>query len=260
MRRQPKTMRFLALDTMINWAIQVAKSVNTARLKTYDLLELVVGYVLILLTIWTSGSTQQALLITSATWIVMTTFLLPDKTELSGLRPSGLEHSWWIIVAAAGMAAVAVGIAARMGTLHLPPGFARHAWRAWAYVAFAFVQQFILQNYFLLRLRHLVSKTYIAVGIAALLFSLAHLPNPLLTLTTLVWGLVACLLFLRCRDLYALALAHAILGLGIAFTIPNAIHHQMRVGLGYLTYQSDVRAHSVEPKQPNSIHASMGDH
>jgi len=47
---------------------------------------------------------------------------------------------------------------------------------------------------------------------------------------------LACLLFLRYRNLYPLAMAHAILGITIAITIPGAVDHNMRVGLGYLHY------------------------
>ena len=57
---------------------------------------------------------------------------------------------------------------------------------------------------------------------AALLFALAHLPNPILAPITLIWGLAACLLFLRYRNLYPLMIAHAILGITIAITIPGA--------------------------------------
>jgi hypothetical protein len=52
----------------------------------------------------------------------------------------------------------------------------------------------------------------------------------------LVWGLAACLLFLCYRNLYPLALAHAIFGITIAITVPGPVDHNMRVGLGYLKY------------------------
>jgi hypothetical protein len=42
--------------------------------------------------------------------------------------------------------------------------------------------------------------------------------------------------FLRYRNLYPLALAHAILGITVAITIPGPMMHNMRVGLGYLKY------------------------
>ena len=227
--------------------------------KIRNLCELALAYILILATIWTSGRAQQVLLFTSAIWIVATTLLLRDKLKFDGLTPLGLERSWWIVAVAAVMAAAAVAMSAQLGTLHLPLGFERQAWRAWGYITFAFVQQFILQDYFLLRLQHLTAKARLAVAIAAVLFSLAHLPNPLLTFATLVSGCIACLLFLRYRDLYALGFAHALLGLTLAFTVPNSVHHRMRVGLGYLTYRPDMHAHSAEPEPPYSVNPSVGD-
>ena len=76
-----------------------------------------------------------------------------------------------------------------------------------------------------------------AVAGAATLFATAHLPNPLLTIFTLVWGSVACLLFLRHRNLWALGLAHAILGITVAVCLPGAATHNMHVGLGYWRWQ-----------------------
>jgi hypothetical protein len=98
------------------------------------------------------------------------------------------------------------------------------------------MQQFLLQSYFLLRLLRLLPGKVIPVLIAAGIFSLAHLPNPILTPITLLWGIVACALFLRYRNIYALGVAHGIMGLCVAVTVPNSLHHHMRVGLGYLRY------------------------
>jgi membrane protease YdiL (CAAX protease family) len=98
------------------------------------------------------------------------------------------------------------------------------------------VQQLLLQDFFLRRLRLLLPSAGLAVVAAAAIFSIAHIPSPVLTLVTFFMGLAACLLFLRYRNLYPLAMAHAILGITIAITLPNSIIHNMRVGLGYLTY------------------------
>jgi hypothetical protein len=243
---------------MSSAATHKVERLDDSAFKGRDLFELVVGYALILLTLWTSGTIQRVLLLTSTAWIAATSLVPPRKDDLYGLRLSGLRRSWWIVLAAAAMAAGAVAISVRTGTLHLPSSFEQHPWRAWAYVVWSFAQQFILQDYFFLRLRRLIPNNLVAVGTASVLFSLAHLPNPLLTISTLVWGVAACTLFLRYRDLYSLGLAHAILGLTIAFTVPNAVHHQMRVGLGYLTYRGDARAHSAQPQQPYSVHAGVG--
>ena len=99
------------------------------------------------------------------------------------------------------------------------------------------LQQILLQDIFLRRLLILIpSKPHIAALAAAVLFASAHLPNPILTPMTVIWGLVACMHFLRYRNLYPLAIAHAILGISIAITVPGPLDHNMRVGLGYLTY------------------------
>lgn len=244
---------------MSSAAIHQVGRFDTTELKGRDLLELFVAYTLILLTLWTAGTTQRVLMLTATTWIAATALLSRHKGDLYGLRSVRVRRSGWVIVAAGFLAAVAVAISVRIGTLHLPSSFEQHPWRAWAYVFWSFAQQFILQDYFVLRLRRLVPNIFVAVGSAALLFSLAHLPNPLLTVATLLWGIAACALFLRYRDLYSLGLAHAIFGLTIAFTVPNAVHHQMRVGLGYLAYQNDARVHSVQPEQPDRVHARVGD-
>jgi membrane protease YdiL (CAAX protease family) len=71
---------------------------------------------------------------------------------------------------------------------------------------------------------------------AALMFALAHLPNPVLTPVTLVWGIAACVLFLRYRNICSLGLAHGILGLCVAIIVPDSVQHHMRVGISYYRY------------------------
>jgi hypothetical protein len=211
------------------------------------LFELVTGYALILSALWTSGGIQRLLILLAAAWIILTTHWRPSAGEPEGMQPFGLRHSWWIVVSAVAFGGVAVVISARAGTLHIPVNLGLHPTRVWGYVIWSFVQQFILQDYFFVRFRRLIPNSYGAVAATAILFSLAHLPNPVLTIATLFWGAAACLLFLRYRDLYSLGAAHAILGLCIAFTIPDAVHHQMRVGLGYLTYHPHHSPHLSQP-------------
>ena len=52
---------------------------------------------------------------------------------------------------------------------------------------------------------------------------------------TFIIGLAAWLLFLHYQNLYPLAIAHAILGITIAITLPSAVLATC-VGLGYLTF------------------------
>ena len=57
----------------------------------------------------------------------------------------------------------------------------------------------------------------------------------------LFWGIVACLVFLRCRNVYPLMLTHAILGVSLAITVPGPKVHNMRVGIGYLHYRDPAK-------------------
>jgi hypothetical protein len=155
-----------------------------------------------------------------------------------GLRFANLARSSWIVGAALLASALSVLIAGLVHTLHAPGGPVQFFERYAGYIGFAFVQQALLQDFFLLRLLRLMRSPRAAALVAAIIFSLAHLPNPILVVVTFAWGLVACLLFLRYRNLYPLALAHAILGITIAMTIPGPVIRNMRVGLGYLTYSS----------------------
>jgi hypothetical protein len=112
-----------------------------------------------------------------------------------------------------------------------------------AYAIWTGVQQFLLQGLFLLRFLRVIRSATAAALAAAALFAAAHLPNPILTPVTLVWGIVACLLFLRYRNIYPLMIAHAILGITVAITVPGPVDHNMRVGLSYLTYSPHLHAH-----------------
>jgi membrane protease YdiL (CAAX protease family) len=201
-----------------------------------DLAELLIGYGLVLVVVWTSNPWQRILYWTAFAWIAVTAWLRRKQQDTHGLGFAGLVPSLWIVGAAAVVALATVGLAQRLHTLHplygpLPVGVHLAGYALWA-----LMQQFILQIYVFQRLMRLGMRSVPAVALAAVLFAIAHLPNPLLAPLTLVWGTVSCLFFLRYRNLYALALAHGILGMCLAVTVPNRIHHHMRVGLGYVEY------------------------
>lgn len=106
---------------------------------------------------------------------------------------------------------------------------------AWGYLIWALIQEFILQSFFFNRFEELYGSAA-AVWIAATLFAAAHLPNPILTTATLIGALFFCEAFRRYRNIYPLALVHAMLGLTIALTVPDSLLHHMRVGIGYLRH------------------------
>ncbi|MGD0796762.1 MAG: CPBP family glutamic-type intramembrane protease [Acidobacteriaceae bacterium] len=208
-----------------------------------DLLELAIGYTLILLVIWTPRPWQRILYCFAAIYLIAILWRSFAGWPAMGLRTANLARSAWIAAVAALMAAIAIFIAHRQHTLNLPDSVPAFIQRYWGYALWAFAQQALLQDFFLARFRRLIPNPTLAALAATLTFSLAHLPSPILTAVTFVWGLAACLLFLRYRNLYPLALAHAIFGIAIAVTLPGPLTRNMRVGLGYLTYAQRHNSH-----------------
>ena len=235
-------MRGESMESTIQ-PVEAKTKVIRRQSKPRDFFELLVGYGLILLVIWTANPWQRWFYWGSVIWIVLVTAFSFEGWKRLGFRLAGFRRSAWIAAAAALAAAAAIIIAGKLHTLHSPHGLISFIRRFWGYSIWAFVQQFLLQDFFLLRLLRLLPGKTAAVIVAASLFTIAHLPNPILTPITLIWGLASCMLFLKYRDLYSLALAHAIFGICIAVTIPGRVDHNMRVGLGYLTYRSHHRHH-----------------
>jgi membrane protease YdiL (CAAX protease family) len=206
--------------------------------RTRDLLEVILAYSLILIVIWIPNPLQRILYWITFAIVITLTLLRRESLTTLGLGTTGILRSLWVVGVALLLALLAMGLAFRLHTLHSLFGRAPVVTHAWGYFIWAIMQQFLLQSYFLLRLLRLTSKLWLAVAIATLLFAVAHIPNPVLILLTLIWGLISCLLFLRYRNIYTLGIAHGILGICLAITIPDHIHRHMRVGLGYLHYHS----------------------
>jgi hypothetical protein len=214
--------------------VEPAPTISSRRAR--DLVELAIGYALILIVIWTPRPWQKIIYFVAAAFIILATSISFPGAKPMGLRPKNVVRSIWIVAAALLAAAISIAIAGKMQTLHGPTSPSMFIRRYAGYILFACVQQALLQDFFLLRFLRIVRSPQAAAAAAAGIFSLAHLPNPILTLVTFVWGLMACLLFLRYRNLYVLAVAHAILGVTLAMSIPGPVIRNMRVGLGYLTY------------------------
>jgi hypothetical protein len=205
--------------------------------RTVDLAELTIGYTLILATLWTPNPTQRILYWLAFAWIAITAILRRKEVATHGLGLRGLLPSLWIVAVSILIALAGIALAKHLHTLHPLYGPLPVVAHLAGYALWALMQQFILQIYVLTRFLRLGLPRNSAIALATLLFAIAHIPNPLLVALTLVWGAVSCALFLRYRNLYTLALAHGILGMTLAVTVPNPIARHMRVGLGYLHYQ-----------------------
>jgi len=199
-----------------------------------DLIEVILGYGLILAVLWMPEFPQRilspvALLATLAIVLARR----PSVHDL-GISRRGLGPSFWILPAAVVLAMASLLVAKQIGTLH--PLYKSDFRHIAGYILWTLYQQFLLNDYFMPRLTRLLPSEGAAVGLAAVLFAMAHLPNLPLTTVTLVWGAISCALFRRYRNLYALGLAQGLLGLCFAVCVPDALHHHLRVGLGYLRY------------------------
>jgi hypothetical protein len=240
----------------------VAASIKTQRqpFVRRDLIELAIGYLLIMGTIWTPNPTQRVLYWLAFLWILATSWARREGWTALGLGSKGLLPSLWIVAVALAASSIAIFTASRDHTLHQlygPTPVFRHGW---AYIVWALMQQFILQSYFLLRLLRLLPGKVAPVIAAAGIFAIAHIPNPILTPVTLVWGILACFLFLHYRNIYALGIAHGIMGLSIAVTVPNSIHHHMRVGLGYIRYHPNPHSFLSSDRPRPLNYRSQSDH
>lgn len=204
--------------------------------RSRDAAEIAVAYALILAVEWTSRPLQRVLWILAAVGLVLIIWRSFEGWKAMGVRAANFGRSLWIAGAALGLAAIFISAADRMHTLRVPRGI--HAFIAsfFAYAVWSGVQQLLLQGVFLLRFLRLIARPAAAALVAATFFALAHVPNPVLTPITLLWGFVACMLFLRYRNIYPLMIAHAVLGIAVALTVPGPVDHNMRVGRGYLTY------------------------
>jgi membrane protease YdiL (CAAX protease family) len=220
-----------------------------ARPAMRDLCEVAIGYVLIMSVIWTPRALQRWLYWAAIAWFIVSIVLSFPGWKAMGCSVAGFWRSAWVVGVALVVACAGVVGASMLHTLHRPDGLAQWVFAFGGYTVWSLAQQFLLQGYFLARLVRLLPSAPIAAGFAAFIFAIAHLPNPVLTVLTLVWGLAACLIFLKARNLWTLAMAHAIFGIAVAVTVPAATLHNMRVGLGYLRYRA-----------PRHLHRNQSDH
>lgn len=198
-----------------------------------DLTELLITFGAITLVLWLP--TREQLIFGPVALLAPLTLILmqrPTRADL-GLDWRAFVRSLWILPAAVALTFLSIFVARNLGTYH--PLYGANFGHVGGYVLWTIYQQFLLQDYFMPRLgRFLTSDA--AIAVAAFLFAVAHLPNLSLTLATLVWGIVSCWLFRRYRSLWVLGLAQGLLGICFAVCVPNAMHHHLRVGLGYLQY------------------------
>lgn len=188
---------------------------------------------LIMVTIWSQRSTQRWLFWIDASFFLCAAVLACWKNPFE--LPQ-LDFTLVVVGLGFTIAVAVVFTAAEMGTLHGLFGTRRPLVHAGMYLTWAVIQQWIQQSFFFVRLERILHRGILASFTAAAMFGLAHLPNPVLAPLTFLGGWLLSELYRRYRSFLPLGIAHGLVGLAIALSVPDQINHHMRVGLGYLMY------------------------
>ena len=198
-------------------------------------LQIAFAYGLLEAALWTSpGRLDLIWMILTATFILLTAFRGPYSAREMGVTlPSG-KATVWIVGAGLILAATLWSFAALTGA-DAAPTHAMPLRTTWQYAVWAFVQQFMLQSFFFVRLESLLGSRR-AVLATTILFSAAHIPNPILTVGTVLAGFFFCEMFRHYRNIFPLGVVHVILGLAMAASVSDTLLHHMRVGIGFVQF------------------------
>lgn len=105
-----------------------------------------------------------------------------------------------------------------LGRTPLPPSF----WYLFLlYPLWGLAQQFVLQNFLANNLTALFSNIFVRSFVTALLFSLSHAPSLELMLLAGIAGFFFTLLYHRAPNIYAIGIAHGILGALVFYLVLN---------------------------------------
>ena len=99
--------------------------------------------------------------------------------------------------------------------------------------AWALFQQYALQGFINRRAQIVFGSGQKSVLAVALVFSLLHLPSPLLGLLALAGGVVWASVYQRRPNLFALAISHSAVSLALSLAIPPNMTNNLRIGFKY---------------------------
>jgi membrane protease YdiL (CAAX protease family) len=97
----------------------------------------------------------------------------------------------------------------------------------------ALFQQYALNGFINRRAQLVLGRGLKSVVLVAIIFSVLHLPNPLLAVMTLAGGFVWAFVYQRQPNLFALALSHTLASMTLALTISPNLLNSLRVGFKY---------------------------
>ncbi len=196
--------------------------------------EVAAAFGLIEAALWTAGPWQLACSL--AALLFACAMSVAGRWPISelGISWGNLRRGWWIVPAAAGLALLMILAGYVSGTLHDPVRWHHPLVHAGLYTTWAVLQQFLLLSFFYVRLQAVFG--WPALPLTAGLFSIVHLPNALLMAATFLLSLFLIAAFRKYRNILPIGLAHAVLGLALAVSMPDSLVHKMMVGRAYLLH------------------------
>ena len=198
-------------------------------------LTLAVGYAILEVALWTGRTTQAYVSVLLMAWIVGVVLSQRRSPGQLGIGGSGLGGALWAL-AWGGLGSALLLLASWLsGALHPLAGAQPPATHVAGYFFWALVQQFILQSFFYVNLEELLGGRR-AFWATVALFTVAHIPNPVLLPATFLGSMFFVAMFRRYRNLYPIAIAHGMLGLALAVSAPDAWIRHMRVGIAFFQY------------------------
>lgn len=200
-------------------------------------LEVSLVYAGILYYVWLWRFTHPRLWMLILGIILVSQLARRDSLGALGLAPSQLWASAQIVLPLAAVAYVPLLVygLVRHSLILIAPGMETLTLLV-RYGTWCLIQEFLTQSYFHNRLMTVIQNPHRRSLVIALMFGAAHIPNPVLMVVTTIGGFCLAEIFARHRNIWPLALAHAVGGLLLAALLPKPLLHNMRVGPGYFFY------------------------
>jgi membrane protease YdiL (CAAX protease family) len=174
--------------------------------------------------------TRSAVLIPAAIVVILTTWHDLRYRDWGFSWPALAPGLWRALVVTFAAVFLIVGAGVALGTLHDRRDFLGSLAPL---VLWGGAQQWVLQT-LVLREAQRASSRAKGIVIAAVLFGVVHLPNPLLTSVTGAAALVWCWLYDRHPNIVPLALSHGLGTLALRYAFDEAIIGRLRIGAAYL--------------------------